>query len=79
YRGWTPIKDFSGRLDGNNKKIVNLYINDPDNSGLGLFGKINLNDGNKSMRFQVSNLTMENVDIRGKNSVGAVAGSVDFN
>lgn len=79
YRGWTPIKDFSGRLDGNNKKIVNLYINDPDGSELGLFGRINLDDSNKSMRFQVSNLTMENVDIRGKNSCGAVAGSVDFN
>ena len=78
YRGWTPIKDFSGRLDGNNKKIINLYINDPDNSDLGLFGKVNLDDANKSMRFQVSNLTMENVDIRGNNSVGAVAGSVDF-
>lgn len=78
YRGWTPIKDFSGRLDGNNKKIVNLYINDPDSSELGLFGEINLDDSNKSMRFQISNLTLENVDIRGNNSVGAVAGSVDF-
>ncbi|MDR0516396.1 MAG: hypothetical protein LBH25_05055 [Fibromonadaceae bacterium] len=37
---WTPIMLFRGNFDGNKHIIRNLYINEPDESGLGLFGYV---------------------------------------
>lgn len=39
---WTPIADFSGNLDGNNKTISNLAIDEvaPKSKDMGLFGNI---------------------------------------
>ena len=76
-KGWQPIQNFSGNLNGNNKKIVNLYINRPTDT-CGLFGAVNLDNANKSLRFKVYDLTMENVDIRGGSGIGAVTGILKF-
>ena len=76
-KGWQPIQNFSGNLNGNNKKIVNLYINRPTDT-CGLFGAVNLDNANKSLRFKVYDLTMENVDIRGGSGTGAVTGILKF-
>ncbi|MDR2972303.1 MAG: putative Ig domain-containing protein [Bacteroidales bacterium] len=73
-KGWIPVGHsfvcaFRGHFNGNNKTISNLYI---DNSGsdaysyTGLFGMI--------IQGSVANLEMENVNVRGKNHVGSVAG-----
>lgn len=74
--GFDPIgtwgSAFSGSLDGNGKKITNLFINrDEDGSnGYGLFGPI-YNSAS------ISNLTLEGVDITGTTWVGGLAGFVD--
>ena len=47
-KGWIPIgsgtNSFSGKFDGNNKVITNLYINDPTGVFMGLFGVVELGE-----------------------------------
>lgn len=68
---WTPIGKsgytFSGKFDGGNNTISNLYINNPNSNYQGLFGY--------TTNGSVSNLILNNVNITGLNGVGAVAGS----
>lgn len=79
--GWDPIKGvemgsgpyttryipFKGILDGNGHKIKNLKINRPNENGIGLFSTIEYPG-------EVKNLSLENVNIIGKDIVGALAG-----
>ncbi|TDF90584.1 cadherin-like beta sandwich domain-containing protein [Paenibacillus piri] len=73
-KGWMPIgtsssTKFTGSLDGNGYKISNLTVNRGDASGLdyvGLFGYV---DG-----AVIKHVYLENVSIRGKKYVGALAG-----
>ncbi|MDR2512680.1 MAG: hypothetical protein LBD01_02635, partial [Puniceicoccales bacterium] len=70
--GWTPIgndysKPFKGAFDGNGKTISGLFINRTADYQ-GLFGYI---DGG-----MVKNLGLENVNIKGSDYVGGVAGVV---
>jgi len=80
-KGWTPIgrdwgtgadtnRIFKGSFDGGNKKISNLYINDANIDNVGLFAWVCYG--------KVQNLGLENVNIKGKNNVGSVAGYVAF-
>jgi hypothetical protein len=81
YDNWTPIGGwdiyantsipFSGTFDGRGHVISNLTIDRPDAKDQGLFGYIE--------RGKVKNLGLENVNIRGGTSVGALAGVVWFN
>ncbi|MGN1263661.1 MAG: T9SS type A sorting domain-containing protein [Prevotella sp.] len=67
---WSPVKSFSGQLDGNGHKLTNLVI-DTKNSNAGLFGS--LEDGSK-----VSNLVIVSptIKVNGDNSfVGVIAGA----
>lgn len=68
--GWLPIIDgavgFSGELDGQNH-TVNMAINRPSTSGLGLFG--NITGGT------VKDLNMD-VDITGSSNLGGIAVSL---
>ncbi|PID26961.1 MAG: hypothetical protein CR982_07890 [Candidatus Cloacimonadota bacterium] len=57
---------FSGSYMGNHKKISNLKIDMVNGDKVGLFGYI---DGGK-----ISNLTLENVNIIGRDAVGSLAG-----
>jgi hypothetical protein len=56
--GWTPIGkpsyNFKGNLDGNNKKITGLKINNTTLDDVGLFGSVN---------GIIKNLGIENADI----------------
>ena len=72
-KGWNPIKDFAGTLDGNGKKIYNLFINRPDKSGVGLFENIKVIDNYPQ---RISNLCIENANIVGKTNVGVLAGGL---
>ena len=67
--GWTPIGTathrFAGNFDGNNKKITELYINNPIVELAGLFGFI---DGGN-----VKNLGIEEYEINGNEFVGGMA------
>jgi hypothetical protein len=75
--GWVPIGNnagwpygrFGGGFNGMGYVISNLTINRPNAEFQGLFGSI-IND-------TVSNVRLENVNIIGKNFVGAVAGTID--
>ena len=72
-KGWTPIgntytQPFKGIFDGNGKTITELYINQSGQSHVGLFGSIS--------RGTAKNLALQNVSIKGRQSVGGVTGSV---
>jgi hypothetical protein len=77
--GWTPIGNdnngFHGYFNGNGKKITGLYINNPSLDYAGLFGYF------RSVAVEMSapaleNIAVENVNIRGRDYVGGVAGDV---
>ena len=86
--GWDPIaydgtldiingilyyeNGFSGLFDGNNKKITGLYINRPTEDCVGLFK--NTQHSNWERKVTLKNIILENVDITGKDYVGALIG-----
>lgn len=70
-KGWEPIgsltSKFKGVFDGNGCTIYNLYINNPDDNGIGLFGYTE--DAN------ILNLAVRDVSAVGNYYVGAICGS----
>jgi hypothetical protein len=80
--GWMPIGNgsfnpttfmldsFTGSFDGQNNTISNLRIT-RTGTYIGLFGFTMNNDGQQ----RVQNLILENVDIKGSNSVGSLIGA----
>lgn len=74
--GWMPIDGFYGTLDGDGHKIMNLFINRPQQSNVGLFGKAY---ENTNITLQVKNLYIENASVVGKDNVGIVFGSITMN
>lgn len=75
-KGWLPILNFAGQLDGDGHKIMNLYINRPTQDNVGLFGTAY---NQTSIVLSVKNLYIDNCDILGRNHVGAVYGYVQVN
>ncbi len=79
--GWEPIGNwdsetrFKGSYNGNDFKINNLTINNPDRTNLGLFGVV----GHYTTSSEIKNITLTNISIAGESlhSVGALAGIVD--
>ncbi len=74
--GWEPIGDdsttrhrYSAVFEGNGHTITNLFISRPDSDHIGLFGHVS--DG-----AVIRKVGLERVSVRGKNSVGALAGWV---
>ena len=67
---WTPIPNYAGTFDGNNKTITGLAINQSATSNVGLFASID--EGGT-----VKNLILEDVDITAAIYTGAVAGRND--
>ena len=71
-KGWEPIgtssTKFTGTFDGNGYSIKNLYINNPEQSCIGLFGY--------TLGSTIKNLTFNDLSINGKNYVGSVVGYV---
>lgn len=69
---WTPIgtstNQFKGTFDGQNKTISNISANCPSMENVGLFGF--------TTNCTLKNVTLENVDIKGKKNVGGLAGTV---
>ena len=76
--GFVPIGDssnkFTGLLDGNNKTITGLYINDTSLDYVGLFGYIGKTTTNE---VAVENLTLHDTSIIAKKYVGTLAGYVN--
>ncbi|MBJ6362512.1 S-layer homology domain-containing protein [Paenibacillus sp. GCM10012307] len=71
--GWEPIgtddNPFRGRFNGGGKVISNMHINRSGISYQGLFG--NINSGT------VHNLGVANVNIKGGNFIGGIAGNME--
>lgn len=71
-KGWIPINGiFEGTLNGNGKKIFNLYINRPSEDYLGLFRDIR---SPEFVNARIFDLGIENADITGRNYIGVLAG-----
>lgn len=68
YTNWMPITDFSGSLDGNGYAIKNLTISRLGTANQGLFA-------NTLAGVTIKNLTLENVNIKGGGSTGALVGT----
>ncbi|MCX8065401.1 MAG: hypothetical protein N3G21_09555 [Candidatus Hydrogenedentes bacterium] len=69
--GFKPIgsatNPFTGKLNGKEKKIINLYINFQGGSNIGLFSVV-------SSGGQVSNCKLENIQVSGDSGVGGLVG-----
>ena len=72
---WTPIgtnsDKFSGTFDGDGKTVSNITIDDASNDNQGLFGQ--------TEGATIKNINLANVNVTGKNNVGALVGSADNN
>lgn len=78
-KGWDPINGFFGTLDGNKKKIFNLYINRTDQDYVGLFGlTAELNTTNITT-VRIYDVAIENAEVYGKNNVGILFGGFTVN
>lgn len=64
---WEPIGEFRGTFDGKGHTVSNLKIDRADADNVGFFGSVP--DG------YVRDLTLRNVQIKGRSGVGALAGS----
>jgi hypothetical protein len=74
--GFDPIGDwpyFTGRFDGNNHKITDLYINRGAEDYVGLFGYASIS----RLTGYIKNVGLVNADINGKNYVGALGGIIE--
>jgi hypothetical protein len=76
--GWNPIgtfnNPFEGSFDGNGFKIIGLTIK-RDQNYVGLFARI-ARTTNRDKR--VENLVLEDVNIQGRDYVGAIAGNIEY-
>ena len=73
--GFLPIGDdttrFTGTYDGDKHSINGLTINRPDSDNVGFFGYVDNGDD----PILISDLSLEDADITGRNSVGGLAGT----
>ncbi len=67
-RGWLPIPSFNGVLDGNGKKISSLWIDRASSDNIGLFSEAT---------GTIKNLSLKNVNIKGKENVGVLVGTAE--
>jgi hypothetical protein len=65
-KGFDPISDFEGSLDGQGYEIERLYIVRPDESDIGLFGE--------ATEGQIEDLSIRDADITGGDDVGTFIG-----
>lgn len=65
--GWNPIRNFRGFIEGNNHKIINLYINRPAENFVGFF---------RDFYGNIQNVTFVDADIKGNKYVGCLCGYV---
>ncbi len=71
---WTPIKNYRGSFDGQGYRIMGLYFNDTSSVNVGLFSNIVAEENDSDV--SVKNVRIMNSYLRGKSSVGLIAGNV---
>ncbi len=74
-KGWLPIRGFHGKIFGNGKKIMNLYINRPEEEYVGFIEKCWQVNGSA---LRIENVMFENANVYGKEKAGIIAGEFDF-
>lgn len=67
---WTPIMNFGGTFDGNNKNIQGLYFRDDTVSEIGLFGSVV--GGSSDKPVEIKNVRISGSYFKGKSNVGVV-------
>lgn len=67
-KGFEPIGDFKGTLNGSNNTITNLTINLPTNDTIGLFKQLT--------NANIYSLGIENCNVTGKDYTGCLAGTI---
>lgn len=82
-KGWRPLWNFVGCLDGDNHTIYNLYINRPETNYVGLFramevyyNMINRKSELYDCAAAIKNLSFKNANVTGKSHVGVIVGQV---
>lgn len=73
-KGWLPINDFCGTLDGDGHSILNMYINRPNQDAVGFIGSTAMT---VNVVFQIKNLFIKNCNIIGHNSVAPICGHLN--
>jgi hypothetical protein len=73
-KGWQPINGFTGKFDGNGKKIINMYINRPDEDGVGFIGTTGAMTIQQYYAISVKNVGFENAYVKGRSQVGIIIG-----
>ena len=76
---WTPLTNFSGTLNGNGKKISNLYIDakDVDGSDLGLFAYLNPSAKVYNIAFEDAQIYSENEQVNAGIVAGQSSGTIE--
>ena len=80
-QGFKPLKNagknmpFSGNFDGNGYKIIDLFINRPEEDKVGLFGMIS---GRRNHHNTIKNLELLNFKVTGDHYVGGFAGWMTY-
>jgi archaellum component FlaG (FlaF/FlaG flagellin family) len=69
--GFDPLPGFGGNFKGQGWKISNLFINRPTETYVGLFSSTSI-----AVSKEISQLYLENVDITGDTTVGALIGQL---
>lgn len=80
-KGFLPIPNFTGQLDGNGYKLLNIYINQPKNNDVGLFQSIDFYTSSyatKDVVPYIKNLVIENADVIGNKNVGILIGNLTY-
>ena len=76
---WEPIGKyescFSGVFEGNHHTISYVYVDKPSADTVGLFGCVS-RPQNSTTSISVKNITLSNSNIKGKNYVGGIVGSI---
>lgn len=76
-KGFLPIKNFTGQLDGNGYKLLNVYINKMDMQNVGIFESISFSVG--TVVPSIKNLVIENADISSMDCAGILVGCLNCN
>ena len=74
--GWQPIgagdDPFAATFDGGRHSLKNLFINRPDETGVGLFGGFGSDNGRVD---EIRDVRLVNVDVTGHHEVGSLVGA----
>ncbi len=78
-KGFLPIKNFTGQLDGNGYKLLNVYINKTTMTNVGIFETIEFYNINyQNQRPCIKNLVVENADVYSMGTSGILVGKMIY-